>query len=161
MTEALSSSTKLPPFRQIEIKTIDKNVVKTTSNDVHATLDNNDVYDDDDDDNDDNNDEDDEETGDASQHPVVVTLHQHLQPQIGPHPSLMGKTIVASDNDVTNGFVKDGKMLPYVFEANESGNLSKFTFTIFRPVRSHLWSSDTLDQTFECLQCEAAFEAAP
>jgi hypothetical protein len=33
----------------------------------------------------------------------------------------VGKTIVASDNDVTNGFVKDGKMLPYVFEATESG----------------------------------------
>ncbi|TRY67378.1 hypothetical protein TCAL_05497 [Tigriopus californicus] len=35
--------------------------------------------------------------------------------------SVAGKTIVASDNEVSNGFVKDGKMLPYVFEANESG----------------------------------------
>jgi len=33
----------------------------------------------------------------------------------------LGKTIVESDNAVSNGFVKDGKMLPYVFEANESG----------------------------------------
>eukprot|EP00096_Caligus_rogercresseyi_P002369 TRINITY_DN1448_c0_g1_i1.p1 TRINITY_DN1448_c0_g1~~TRINITY_DN1448_c0_g1_i1.p1 ORF type:complete len:481 (-),score=134.47 TRINITY_DN1448_c0_g1_i1:720-2162(-) len=31
------------------------------------------------------------------------------------------RTIVASDNDVSNGFVKDGKALPYVFEATESG----------------------------------------
>lgn len=31
------------------------------------------------------------------------------------------KTIVASDNEVSNGFVRDGKKLPYVFEANESG----------------------------------------
>lgn len=35
------------------------------------------------------------------------------------------KTIVASDNEVSNGFVKDGKMLPYVFEANESGTISQ------------------------------------
>ena len=35
--------------------------------------------------------------------------------------SATGKTIVASDSDVSNGFVKDGKMLPYVFEANEAG----------------------------------------
>ena len=32
-----------------------------------------------------------------------------------------GKTIVSPDSDVSNGFVKDGKMLPYVFEANEAG----------------------------------------
>jgi hypothetical protein len=30
-------------------------------------------------------------------------------------------TIVASDNEVANGFVKDGRRLPYVFEASESG----------------------------------------
>eukprot|EP00095_Tigriopus_kingsejongensis_P010926 maker-scaffold206_size259025-snap-gene-0.9 protein:Tk10926 transcript:maker-scaffold206_size259025-snap-gene-0.9-mRNA-1 annotation:"low quality protein: zinc finger protein 705a-like" len=35
--------------------------------------------------------------------------------------AMAGKTIVASDNEVSNGFVKDGKMLPYVFEANEAG----------------------------------------
>ena len=34
------------------------------------------------------------------------------------------KTIVASDNEVSNGFVKDGKRLPYVFEATESGNVA-------------------------------------
>ena len=34
------------------------------------------------------------------------------------------RTIVAADNEVSNGFVKSGtgKSLPYVFEANESGN---------------------------------------
>ena len=33
------------------------------------------------------------------------------------------RTIVAADNEVSNGFVKSGtgKSLPYVFEANESG----------------------------------------
>jgi len=31
------------------------------------------------------------------------------------------KTIVASDGDVSNGFVKSGRSLPYVFEASESG----------------------------------------
>jgi len=31
------------------------------------------------------------------------------------------KTIVASDADVSNGFVKSGRSLPYVFEASESG----------------------------------------
>lgn len=35
--------------------------------------------------------------------------------------SATGKTIVSPDSDVSNGFVKDGKMLPYVFEANEAG----------------------------------------
>ena len=29
--------------------------------------------------------------------------------------------LVRADSDVSNGFVKDGKMLPYVFEANEAG----------------------------------------
>ena len=33
----------------------------------------------------------------------------------------VAKTIVAADNEVSNGFVKDGKMLPYVFEASDSG----------------------------------------
>ena len=36
------------------------------------------------------------------------------------------KTIVASDNEISNGFVSDGKRLPYVFEANESGKLQLF-----------------------------------
>ena len=35
--------------------------------------------------------------------------------------SANGKTIISPDSDVSNGFVKDGKMLPYVFEANEAG----------------------------------------
>jgi hypothetical protein len=66
----------------------------------------NDVVDDDDDD-DDNGGSDDGPCQPAQQQ----TMPAHL----------IGKTIVASDNDVTNGFVKDGKMLPYVFEATESG----------------------------------------
>ena len=36
-------------------------------------------------------------------------------------PPSIGRAVVASDNDVSNGFVKDGKMLPYVFEANDAG----------------------------------------
>ena len=134
VTEALSSSTKLPPFRQIEIKANDKDV-KTDDSDLKPTLDN-DAYDDDDgiddDDDDDGIDDDNEEDvapqpqpPQQQQHFQTVSLHpqqQQQQPQIGTHPSLIGKTIVASDNDVTNGFVKDGKMLPYVFEANEAGN---------------------------------------
>lgn len=31
------------------------------------------------------------------------------------------RTVVAADNEVSNGFVKSGRSLPYVFEANESG----------------------------------------
>jgi hypothetical protein len=38
-----------------------------------------------------------------------------------------GKTIVASDGDVSNGFVKCGRSLPYVFEANESGKFFGFS----------------------------------
>ncbi len=34
---------------------------------------------------------------------------------------IVARTIVASGDEVSNGFVKDGKRLPYVFEANESG----------------------------------------
>ena len=36
------------------------------------------------------------------------------------------KTIVASDSDVSNGFVKCGRSLPYVFEATETGTSLKF-----------------------------------
>ena len=35
--------------------------------------------------------------------------------------TITSRTIVASDNEVSNGFVKDGKRLPYVCEATESG----------------------------------------
>jgi len=38
-----------------------------------------------------------------------------------PPPPGATKTIVASDSDVSNGFVKDGRSLPYVFEASETG----------------------------------------
>lgn len=60
----------------------------------------------------------------------TVPENPQNHPDPGPEPtylvhnnikSVAGKTIVASDNEVSNGFVKDGKMLPYVFEANESG----------------------------------------
>ena len=43
-----------------------------------------------------------------------------VSPQ-GTTATATGKTIVSPDSDVSNGFVKDGKMLPYVFEANEAG----------------------------------------
>ena len=36
-------------------------------------------------------------------------------------PSPGPRTIVASDGEVSNGFVKDGQRLPYVFEASDSG----------------------------------------
>ena len=36
--------------------------------------------------------------------------------------NLMTRAVVANDTDVSNGFVKDGKTLPYVFEANDAGN---------------------------------------
>lgn len=35
-------------------------------------------------------------------------------------PNTAGEWVL-SDTDVSNGFVKDGSSLPYVFEANESG----------------------------------------
>lgn len=38
-------------------------------------------------------------------------------------PSPGPRTIVASDGEVSNGFVKDGQRLPYVFEASDSGNV--------------------------------------
>ena len=42
----------------------------------------------------------------------------------GSSPPLPGpRTIVASDGEVSNGFVKDGQRLPYVFEASDSGNV--------------------------------------
>ena len=36
--------------------------------------------------------------------------------------------VMLSDTDVSNGFVKDGSSLPYVFEANESGEIFSFIF---------------------------------
>ena len=50
---------------------------------------------------------------------------QHLLNSDTPYNSSTAsttKTIVASDGDVSNGFVKSGRSLPYVFEASESGN---------------------------------------
>ena len=38
-------------------------------------------------------------------------------------PSPGPRTIVAADGEVSNGFVKDGQRLPYVFEASDSGNV--------------------------------------
>ena len=45
------------------------------------------------------------------------------------------KTIVASDSDVSNGFVKCGRSLPYVFEATETGN------NFFRQIKAQRISS--------------------
>ena len=124
MTEALSSTTKLPPFCQIEIKREDCQ--------PPAPHDNNEFDDEDED-------EDDEEELQTSQQQQQqqqqqafqnVTIQQHQLNHNHNHPGLIGKTIVASDNDVTNGFVKDGKMLPYVFEANESGKKKEKKFFI-------------------------------
>merc|ERR1712038_2108734 len=43
-------------------------------------------------------------------------------PTPGEEVSIPARTIMASDGDVTNGFVKNGSSLPYVYEANETGN---------------------------------------
>jgi hypothetical protein len=119
VTEALSSTTKLPPFCQIEIKRED-------CQPPVAPHDNEEFEDDDDD-------EDEEELQISQQQQQQqafqnVTIQQHQLNHNHNHPGLIGKTIVASDNDVTNGFVKDGKMLPYVFEANESGKIKRNPF---------------------------------
>ncbi|XP_040580720.1 uncharacterized protein [Lepeophtheirus salmonis] len=55
-------------------------------------------------------------THESKEKAVIVTTASHLKNNV-----LSCRTIVASDNDVSNGFVKDGKALPYVFEATESG----------------------------------------
>ena len=123
VTEALSSTTKLPPFCQIEIKREDCQPPAPHDNDE---------FDDEDED------EDDEEELQTSQQQQQqqafqnVTIQQHQLNHNHNHPGLIGKTIVASDNDVTNGFVKDGKMLPYVFEANESGKHKKKYSLVFK-----------------------------
>ncbi len=127
MTEALSSTSKLPPFCQIEIKREDPTVVEHdfTTTTTPTANDNEDFEEELDLDN-----EDDEEVV-AVQHPHYHSVTLQQQQQLHSHPNLIGKTIVASDNDVTNGFVKDGKMLPYVFEANESGKkILSFEFQI-------------------------------
>merc|ERR1712038_2048063 len=46
-------------------------------------------------------------------------------PTPGEEVSIPARTIMASDGDVTNGFVKNGSSLPYVYEANESGARKK------------------------------------
>ena len=56
-----------------------------------------------------------------------LTSTAHLNPcETGPEAStgsspLITRAVVANDTDVSNGFVKDGKTLPYVFEANDAG----------------------------------------
>ena len=56
-----------------------------------------------------------------------LTSTAHLNPsEAGPEASagsspLITRAVVANDTDVSNGFVKDGKTLPYVFEANDAG----------------------------------------
>ena len=121
VTEALSSTSKLPPFCQIEIKREDQTVVEhdfATTTPTRAN-DNEDFEEELDLDNED--DEEEVAVQPTTQHPHYHSVTLQQQQQLHSHPNLIGKTIVASDNDVTNGFVKDGKMLPYVFEANESG----------------------------------------
>lgn len=126
VTEALSSTTKLPPFCQIEIKREDCQPPAPHDNDEFE---------------DEEEDEDDEEELQSSQQQHQqqqqqqafqnVSIQQHQLNHNHNHPGLIGKTIVASDNDVTNGFVKDGKMLPYVFEANESGEKKTLQYLYF------------------------------
>ena len=53
---------------------------------------------------------------------------EQQQQQVDSSLPPLGKTIVASDNEVSNGFVKEGRRLPYVFEATESGEQKKIYF---------------------------------
>ena len=64
-------------------------------------------------------------------HTDLRDLQQHDSSSTDPSsfPPL-GKTIVASDNEVSNGFVKEGRRLPYVFEATESGEDEMSTFML-------------------------------
>ena len=65
------------------------------------------------------------------------TSTAHLNPsEAGPEAStgsspLITRAVVANDTDVSNGFVKDGKTLPYVFEANDAGESA----TVKHPVK--------------------------
>ena len=58
-------------------------------------------------------------TGPATQHLLSETPPPHFHNAAAAGNAT--KTIVASDADVSNGFVKSGRSLPYVFEASESG----------------------------------------
>ena len=62
-------------------------------------------------------------TGPAPQHLLSETPppHFHNAAVAATQAGNATKTIVASDADVSNGFVKSGRSLPYVFEASESG----------------------------------------
>ena len=53
----------------------------------------------------------------------AINAGEIAHPAQGTNATATGKTIVSPDSDVSNGFVKDGKMLPYVFEANEAGKI--------------------------------------
>jgi hypothetical protein len=130
VTEALSSTSKLPPFCQIEIKREDQTVVEHDFTTTTPTANDNEDFEEE---LDLDNEDDEEEVAvqPTTQHPHYHSVTLQQQQQLHSHPNLIGKTIVASDNDVTNGFVKDGKMLPYVFEANESGKkILSFEFQI-------------------------------
>ena len=48
-----------------------------------------------------------------------ATTHQST----GAPPSAPPTTVMASDAEVSNGFVKNGTSLPYVIETNQSGTV--------------------------------------
>ncbi len=60
---------------------------------------------------------------DDEQHYEQHEQHSEQQNSTYNIPTLAGQTVVATDSDVSNGFVKSGRSLPYVFEANELGKL--------------------------------------
>ena len=47
------------------------------------------------------------------------TLESNPEQQVDDYAQHCG--VVMSENEVTNGFVKDGSSLPYIFETTESG----------------------------------------
>ena len=55
---------------------------------------------------------------------VVIALSGHA-------PVPAPTTVMASDVDVSNGFVKNGTSLPYIIETNKSGETKKHEIVIW------------------------------